>query len=248
MEEQGKADLGWMRIGVASVWIATGVLVVHPYYREVGAGFLTMLGLPHWLQIPVCVAEVVLGIRVLTGPPTRWLTWLQVAMVMVFTSILALLDPWLMVHPFGMLTKNIPFLGLVVALHLAASEGWTPRAQWALRGGIACIWITEGLFPKVLFQQPMELAVVANSGLVPGDPSVFLVGMGAAQMLTGIGLFTLRGAPLRWLLSATALALVVLPVLVSWQEPLLWVHPFGPMTKNIPIFIGTVVAVRQCSR
>jgi hypothetical protein len=108
---------------------------------------------------------------------------------------------------------------------------------------MACVWLTEGLFPKLLFQQPLELAVVAGSGLVPMDPSRFLVLLGAAQILSGVAALVLRGRPLRWLLGAQVAALVVLPLLVSWQAPSLWFHPYGPLTKNLPIIAGTLVAL-----
>jgi hypothetical protein len=111
---------------------------------------------------------------------------------------------------------------------------------------MALVWLTEGLFPKILFQQPMELAIVANSGLVPFSPALFLSMLGVAQAASGVAALLLKGPWLKALLVAQALALVVLPLLVSWQSPLLWVHPFGPMTKNLPIIVGTLVALRRC--
>jgi hypothetical protein len=87
--------------------------------------------------------------------------------------------------------------------------------------------------------------VVARSGLVPMDPSRFLIGMGVAQVLSGVLVLVLTGPALRALLGAQIAALVVLPVLVSIGEPLLWVHPFGPLTKNLPILAGTIVVWRR---
>ena len=113
---------------------------------------------------------------------------------------------------------------------------------------MALIWITEGLFPKLLFQQPMELAVVSNSGLVPMSAPAFLSLLGFAQLASGVLALLLRGKPLLWLLAAQVAALVVLPALVSFQDPMLWFHPFGPMTKNFPIIFGTLGALRRCSR
>jgi hypothetical protein len=112
---------------------------------------------------------------------------------------------------------------------------------------MALIWITEGLFPKLLFQQPMELAVVANSGLVPISAPAFLSFLGFAQLASGVLALVLRGRLLRWLLIAQVAALVVLPALVSWQDPMLWFHPFGPMTKNLPILFGTLGVLRRCT-
>jgi hypothetical protein len=40
-------------------------------------------------------------------------------------------------------------------------------------------------------------------------------------------------------------ALVVLPLLISWEQPLWWLHPFQPFTKNLPILVGSVVLWRR---
>ncbi len=240
--------LFWMRFGVAFLWLATALAVIHPYYREVGAEYLARIGLPWWVMLPTCALEFALGVRILAAPVGGLLTAFQFVMVATFTIILAVAEPGLLVHPFGMLSKNLPFLGLLATVCLVEREGWTPRAKWVLRGGMAVVWFTEGLIPKVLFQQPMELAVVANSGLVPFDPGLFLGGLGLLQVASGIAALTLSGRLLGFVLLCQAGAVILLPALVSAQDMLLWVHPFGPMTKNVPIFVGTVVAYLRCSR
>jgi hypothetical protein len=193
-----------------------------------------------------CALQVVLAVAVALLRPSPLLVGVQVALVTGFTLILGVTEPMLLVHPFGMLSKNYPLIAMLVTSALVAREGWTVRATWLHRCGMALVWVTEGLFPKVLFQQPMELAIVANSGLVPFGPALFLSMLGMAQAASGVAALLLKGPWLKALLVAQALALVVLPLLVSWQQPLLWVHPFGPMTKNLPILVGTLVALRRC--
>ena len=105
------------------------------------------------------------------------------------------------------------------------------------------MWITEGVFPKLLFQQKSELEVVVASHLVPSDPAMFLRGLGLLQAVSGVLALVLRGWPLRLVLACQLVGLVVLPILVSIQEPTLWVHPFGPLTKNVPILVGTAVVL-----
>jgi uncharacterized membrane protein YphA (DoxX/SURF4 family) len=241
------ADRRLLGVGIASIWLLTGLLVVHPYFRAVGASYLDRWGLPHSLMVATCVFEIVLGTWVLAGRMTRFLAGLQLVLVVSFTVILAAAEPMLLVHPFGMLTKNIPILAMIVTAALVDAEGWSPRALSVLRIGMAVIWVTEGLLPKILFQQDMELRVVAESRLVPMDPSRFLVGMGLAQALSGVLVLVWRGAPRRFLLAGQIAALVVLPLLVSWQQPLLWAHPFGPMTKTLPLVAGTLVVWRRSS-
>jgi hypothetical protein len=57
----------------------------------------------------------------------------------------------------------------------------------------------------------------------------------------------LRGRLLRWLVGAQLLALVLLPIMVTVPIPLMWVHPFGPLTKNVVIIAGTYVLWKRCS-
>ena len=216
-------DSLWLRVGVASVWLATGVMVVSATYRAIGANTLHRLGLPEWLMPLTCAFEVALAFWVALG------------------------EPRLLVSPFGMLTKNVPIVAAVVVAYLIEREGYSPRARWLLRGGMASVWITEGLFPKILFQQAEELSIATQTGLAFGRPGTLLLVIGALQVTSGVAVLATRGPVLRWLLIAQAGGLIVLPVVVSWFVPWLWFHPFGPFTKNVPVLLGTLVILRRCS-
>jgi hypothetical protein len=67
--------------------------------------------------------------------------------------------------------------------------------------------------------------------------------MGVAQSCSGIAVLNLRGRPLAWILWTQFITLGVLPVLVALQDTRLWVHPCGPLTKNVPIMVGTVIVL-----
>jgi hypothetical protein len=233
-----------LRGSVAFVWLATGALVVHPFYRAVGAAWLARLGLGRGLMFAACAGELALGLVVLARRSSFALAALQTAAVVVFTGVLAGLDPMLLVHPLGLLTKNLPFLAVVWAAWLVSTEGFTRRATWVLRAGMASIWITEGLFPKILFQQPLELALVESWGLAPAPRVLFATGL--AQIAGGVLALVLRGRMLRVVLALELAALVALPALVTIAMPVLWAHPFGPLTKNLPILAGTFVLLRRC--
>ena len=234
-----------LRTSVALVWLATGLLVLHPFYRAVGAAWLGRLGLGSGLMGVTCAAEVVLALVILARPSTFWLAAAQTAAVVTFTGILVGLDPKLLVHPLGVLTKNLPLVIVVWTAYLAAKEGFTPRAERLLRFGMAAIWLTEGLLPKILFQQSFELVLVEGWGLRP--PSVVLLVTGLAQLASGVLALTLPPRPRKLVLGAQLAALVVLPAIVSLAMPSLWAHPFGPLTKNLPILAGTWVLFRRCA-
>src|SRR5262249_26250560 len=112
---------------VAFVWLATGLSVLHPDYRQGGHEYLSRLGLPDGLMYATCAAELLLGLWVALGRATTAVTAVQVALVAGFTMILAVEDPTLLVHPDGVLTKNIPLLAAVGTAWLLRREGWTPR-------------------------------------------------------------------------------------------------------------------------
>jgi hypothetical protein len=240
-----ESDARLLRWSVAFVWLATGMLVVVPEYRTVGAYYLGRLGLPVWLMYATCAVEIVLGLRVALGRSATWLVVLQAGMILTFSALLISIEPMLLVSPFGFLTKNVPLLAMIGTAWLLEREGWTWRARWLLRAGLGAVWITEGLLPKVFYQQPMELLVVAESGLVPGDPGDFLFWLGLAEATCGLAIFVLDGWPLRILFACQLVALLALPFLVSLHHPELWAHPFGGLTKNMAILAGTWVLLRR---
>ena len=115
----------WFRWAVAVVWLATGLLVLHPGYRAIGLDHLHRYGLPSWLMTATCIGEIALGAWVVFSRARTGITFLQVGMVASFTAIIAINEPMLLVNPYGAMTKNIP---LVILLLVA----------WRLeRGGVA---------------------------------------------------------------------------------------------------------------
>ncbi len=228
-----------LRWGVAFLWLVTGGLVAHPDYRAIGVEYLDRLGLPPACMWLACAFEVGLGVRLLLRPAGAALTWLQVGIVVGFTAVLVPLEPALLGSPFGVLTKNVPVIACIVAAHLLARDGWTTRVEHWLRAGLGTVWITEGLVPKILWQQEAELRIVEATGLAPFDVPTFLIVLGVAQIVSGLIVLFGRGRLFSLTLGVQLFALVFLPVAVGWVEPGFWVHPFGPLTKNVPILVGT---------
>ena len=65
--------------------------------------------------------------------------------------------------------------------------------------------------------------------------------LGAVQALAAVVACLPRGWAPRLALGGQMLALVAALLLASVTEPVLWVHPFGPLTKNVPWLLGTLV-------
>lgn len=221
------------------------MLVLHPYYQAVGHEWLSRLGLPDVLMFATCLGEIILAGVVLRYPTNLLLAVLQSGAILCFTLILASLEPMLLVHPFGMLTKNIPIITTIWASYFLNKEGMNQKVLNWLKAGVVCIWFTEGLFPKLLFQQSLEIDVVAGWGFSAETASMMIRAVGLGQIASAGLLLGLRGRLLEWLYLAQLAALLLLPLMVTAQLPLMWFHPFGPLTKNIPIIISTFVLWRE---
>ena len=113
----------WLAGSAGTVWLLSGLLVLHPQYRELSHVWLDPLLLPEWILWVNAAVSIGIGGLVFMGR-TGAITWIQVAILGVYSLIWAALDPWLLVHPFGSLSKNIPFLAVIVANHRLAIGAW----------------------------------------------------------------------------------------------------------------------------
>ena len=116
------------------------------------------------------------------------------------------------------------------------------RARLALQIGLGFIWIYEGLIPKMLVPlTDLEIGVVAASGLVPnGLEAPLLRVLGGAEILLGI--LVIWGGWSRPLCVVQFSVVSFFTVLIPATHPSTLVHPFGLLSKNIPI-LGAIAAL-----
>jgi hypothetical protein len=238
-----RAEALFLRAGLAFVWLATGVGVLHPEYRRLGAESLAPLGLPPWVMVVACVGEIALGLRVLFGRMDAWLAWLQAVLIAGFTAILTATQPGLWLHPFGVLTKNLALLGIIAVLRRFDHRGWDVRCEWRLRAGLAVVWLADGFAAQFLYGlSGSELAPVR--AVIPLDPALTVRVLGVLSGASGLAALIFRGRTRQAVLLVQLAVLAAAPVIASFVDPLLWAHPFGPLTKNVPLVIGTWIVCR----
>ena len=242
-----RIDADWLRAGLAFVWLATGVGVLYPEYRRLGAESLAPFGLPPWVMVVTCVGEIALGLRVLFGRMDAWLAWLQAVLIVGFTSLLTATQPGLWLHPLGVLTKNLPLLAIIGVLCRLDRRGWDARGEWLQRAGMAVIWLTDGVAAQFLYGLP-DRGLAPVRAVVPFDPALTVRVLGVLSAASGLAVLALRGRPRQAVLLAQAAVLAAVAVVASFVDPLLWVHPFGPLTKSVPLLIGTWIACRGEAR
>jgi hypothetical protein len=120
-----QAKLGWLlpllRASIAFLWLATAAVSFGLYPVADSYALLARVGLTGALA-PVALfgaaaLDLALGLGVLLLRRRRWLWRAQIALVLAYSAIIAVWLPDLWLHPFGPLTKNVPFVATLVLLH-----------------------------------------------------------------------------------------------------------------------------------
>jgi len=101
------------------------------------------------------------------------------------------------------------------------------------RSALGLIWLYLGLFPKLLWQVPEEVAIVERTGLFVVSPAWTITAVGVLEIACGIWLLTgwqARAAVVFVTALMLAMMLTVIPV-----EPSLLLGPFGGLVKNLAL-------------
>lgn len=121
---------------------------------------------------------------------------------------------------------------------LAGSHCWgdAARLDWMLpllRFSVALVWIVTGILSLGVFPVAESYGLLAQVGLTGAAASLALYGAAALDLLMGFGLLLLRRRT--WLWRAQFLIVSSYSVIIAFALPAFWLHPFGPLLKNIPL-------------
>jgi uncharacterized protein YbjT (DUF2867 family)/uncharacterized membrane protein YphA (DoxX/SURF4 family) len=108
-----------------------------------------------------------------------------------------------------------------------------------LRFAIALTWISAGIVSAFIYPQGESYAMLASVGLSGWSATIALYGAAALDLL--LGLFTLNDRWLRAALYGQLLVMLLYTIIISAFLPAWWTHPFGPVVKNLPIAIATLM-------
>lgn len=107
----------------------------------------------------------------------------------------------------------------------------------ALRYVVAGVWIWTGLVSLWLYPSAQSYALLAQTGFSGGLATFLLYSAGALDLLLGLLTLALarRWRPWLWM---TQLGLILFYTLViSMRLPEFWLHPYGPILKNLPLLL-----------
>jgi uncharacterized protein YbjT (DUF2867 family) len=104
-----------------------------------------------------------------------------------------------------------------------------------LRASIAAVWIGTAIVSAGLYPVTDSLALLERVGAHGALARMLLFGAAALDMLLGLATLAWPRRSLWWV----QIALIVFySALISCRLPEYWLHPYGPMLKNLPMLAG----------
>jgi uncharacterized protein YbjT (DUF2867 family) len=116
------------------------------------------------------------------------------------------------------------------AVLVSARLGWLLPM---LRLMIAAVWIASGVVSLGLFPVEESYALLARAGLTGQLAALALYGAAALDLAFGIATLALARRRALWIAQAAVIVLYTLIITVTMPE--YWLHPFGPVLKNLPM-------------
>lgn len=109
-----------------------------------------------------------------------------------------------------------------------------PQDLKLMRYTLAVVWLATGVLSLGIYPQQDSLEMLAQVGLHGNLALVALYG--AAALDIALGLLTLAyPSPLLW--RAQAALIISYSAIIAFFLPVYWLHPFGPILKNLPILL-----------
>ena len=108
-----------------------------------------------------------------------------------------------------------------------------------LRLIIGFVWIWSGIVSAFLYPQPLALELLHNIG-IPIGLDVPLLYMASFLDIT-LGILTIIGCCLQGLFYLQLVVIVFYTLLLTVFASYYWLHPFGPVLKNLPLLLSIYI-------
>ena len=109
----------------------------------------------------------------------------------------------------------------------------------ATKLSLAVVWIVTGLLSLGLYPVSQSLALLADFGLHGALAQVALYAGALIDLALGIALLAAPQPWARWVLAAQIVVMLGYTALITLRIPEWWLHPFGPVLKNLPMVVAT---------
>jgi uncharacterized protein YbjT (DUF2867 family) len=111
-----------------------------------------------------------------------------------------------------------------------------------LRASIAAVWIVSGVVSLGVYPVSESLAMLARVGFTGPFALMALYGSAFLDIGLGIGVFLIKRR--RWLWRLQMAVIAGYSAIIAVWLPELWLHPFGPVLKNLPM-LAALLALHE---
>ena len=108
-----------------------------------------------------------------------------------------------------------------------------------LRFSIAFLWIYTGIISAFIYPVEQSYSMLEAVGVAEWLRPVMLYG--AAALDFGLGMALLLSYRIRLIVLVQITVIVLYSIIISFSQPEFWIHPFGPLSKNIPLIAATLI-------
>ncbi len=122
------------------------------------------------------------------------------------------------------------------------ADRWYARLlflQPLLRITIGLLWLFTGIVSAFLYPVVESYKLLAATGVTGLFAPIMLYS--AAILDSILGIATLIGYKIRLVVGLQLLVMITYTVIITWFLPELWLHPFGAISKNIPLLVATLI-------
>lgn len=136
----------------------------------------------------------------------------------------------------GLLGRSPRDVSTFVPAANAQSTRQSARLNWLLpmlRMSIALVWIVTGIVSFGLYPVEESYALLARVGITGWLAPLMLYGAAMMDFVFGIATLLMKRRRLLWL--AQIAVILFYTAVISWRLPEFWLHPYGPLLKNLPM-------------
>jgi uncharacterized protein YbjT (DUF2867 family) len=146
------------------------------------------------------------------------------------------------VHRFGFLPRRLQ--NDLSAAPASQADRWHARLYLLrplLRWSIGAVWLWAGLVSALLYPAADSHELLAAVGVTGAAAPWLLYGAGALD--AALGLATWIGRRIRLVGCIQIGTMLGYTAILSVHLPELWLHPFGPLIKNLPLLVATLIMI-----
>lgn len=103
-----------------------------------------------------------------------------------------------------------------------------------MRYTLTTIWLVTGVLSLGIFPQQESLELLGHTGLHNEAALIALYGSASLDIVLGI-LTIARPSAMLWRIQAALV--IAYSFIIAFYLPSYWLHPFGPVLKNLPILM-----------